>query len=71
MHQCLNYIYRTSIPNKLDTAEFKTICKVTNPSDNSEQLYIQMSKDAEHPNWGKIASFIKEEKLSKLIDLIE
>jgi len=45
-------ITRSSEPNKLDTAEMGTLCKVT--SNNEVIYYIQVSSDSENPKWEKL-----------------
>ena len=66
----LRFISRKSQPSKLDTADYKTICKVT-MSDFDTEFYIQLSRDSEHPNWGKLGTFDDEEMLLRIVDLIE
>lgn len=55
MHQP-TYIFRFSEPTKDDTAEQYTICKV-DCSDRGTDIYYQLHKDENRPNWVFIGNF--------------
>lgn len=74
--QPLKLIYRYHQPTKLDTADYKCICKVSsstqyNPSEC--EYYIQLSLDSENPRWEIIGSMQLgvEEILLKLTDVLK
>ena len=60
-------ITRTGEPSKLDTAEYGTLCKVTN--NLGINYYIQMNKDSENPTWSYINVDSEEEILEKIKDI--
>lgn len=68
-NEALKFITRTSEPTKLDTARYRSLCKVINSS-HPELVYIQLSKDQENPNWFLLGSMVDEETFLKLIDLL-
>lgn len=49
-------IERYGPPSKMDTAPYKTLCKVPKSQDIVE-IYIQISHDEEKPNWIPYAEF--------------
>ena len=49
-------ICRSEEPTKNDTAQQYTICKVCNG--DFFDIYVQLSKDEEHPNWLFIGTFL-------------
>lgn len=62
-------INRFGEPGKMDHAPYGTECKVTKHKDFD--LYIQMSKNEENPNWVFIGTFqneFPEEELKKEIE---
>jgi hypothetical protein len=58
-------IFRSIEPSKLDTANYKTLCRVAN-----DTFYIQLSQDAENPKWEYIGKMDSELILLRLIDLV-
>ena len=65
-------ITRYGEPSKLDTADFKALCRVIDETKDYcfHQFYIQLSRDSESPKWRLIGSLNNEEILLKLIDLL-
>ena len=49
-------ICRSEEPTKDDTAEQNTICKVN--KGEFFDIYVQLAKDEEHPNWLFIGTFL-------------
>ena len=60
-------ITRTGEPSKLDTAEFGTLCKVTNAT--GVIYYIQLSNDSENPKWTYVDCEDEEDALFKASEL--
>ena len=52
-----NIIYRFSEPSRMDTAEFKTICKVKCNASDKTLVYVQISSRPEDPRWNLVAEF--------------
>lgn len=60
-------ITRTGEPSKLDTAEFGTLCKVTNST--GIVYYIQINKDAENPSWTYVDCEDESEAIRRAAEL--
>jgi hypothetical protein len=56
------YITRISEPSDLDTAEYGTLCKVSNLSIPA-LFYMQTSTDAQNPRWLRLDGIQEEEAL--------
>lgn len=61
-------IMRTGEPTKLDTAEFGTLCKVTNTT--GVIFYIQLSNDSENPRWTFVDCEDEEEACIRATELM-
>lgn len=64
-------IYRYSVPTKLDTAYYGTICKINNGFELASEFYIQTSHDHEDPNWQQVSSISEREEILEIIKNIE
>lgn len=53
-----NVIIRYAPPHKYDMAPYGTYCKVMKEPDEID-LYLQESKDEEHPRWEFVESYKK------------
>jgi len=58
MEPSYKMILRYGEPSRLDTAEFGTLCKVSN-MDGLLDFYLQSSIDPEFPKWDKL--YVKNE----------
>ena len=52
-----NITVRYTIPGRFDNAPWSTLCKVMGEGDIYE-LYIQISRDDEHPDWVKLGALL-------------
>ena len=70
--QSVRVIKRYNSPNKLDTANYLTLCQVgyEGASDNMCDYYIQISKNEEIPNWIDLGS-LRVQLILDVIDLIK
>jgi hypothetical protein len=62
------YLIRSSEPNKFDTADYGTLCKVSYFC-NEPFYYIQMNPDIENPKWIKLDAKDDKEAYNKMIEL--
>jgi len=52
-----NILMRNGIPSKLDQAPYGTQCRVPNSPRTGFELYLQVSKNSEEPNWELMGYF--------------
>jgi len=67
MSSSFSSITRFGEPTKMDTAKFKTICRVSS-SPESFDIYLQISHDEEKPYWtymGAYSSQMSDEHIFK------
>ncbi len=66
-------IYRHDEPTKLDTANCKTLCKVGDATDRTDQYewFIQTNIDPETPKWISIGFLDSEDILLNLINVLK
>lgn len=69
-HQSIRVIYRHEMPTKLDSADYKTLCRVGCDIEPKE-YYIQLSQNPEIPKWEYLGAMNNEEILLKLIDYLQ
>lgn len=62
------YLVRSSEPNKLDTADFGTLCKVSNSS-SEINYYIQMSSNSETPRWERLNALQESEAIIEALEI--
>lgn len=72
MDERIRVIYRKSEPNKQDTADHLTICKVCDGKSISEKYWLQLNRDADYPRWEYLGELLDiENVLIKLVDLLK
>ena len=69
MEPSYKMILRYGEPSKMDTAEFGTLCKVSN-LDGLLEFYLQSSIDPEYPKWDKLYAKNEEDAIRISYELI-
>ena len=61
------YLTRISEPNALDTADYGTLCKVSNTS-TPALFYLQVSTDSKNPRWLRLDKIQEDEAITRSIE---
>jgi len=67
----VNMLIRCGEPSKYDHAPCGSICKVTKPTSEDFELYIQIGADESDPCWEKIGDFTAATVLDAVEKIVE
>jgi hypothetical protein len=63
-------IVRTGKPSQFDQFEYGTLCRVENHHHNDYELYLQVGKDEEHPQWELLGLFNSDSPQQYIDELV-